>query len=85
MPSTWASHQGRNGRVAIPEPLPPKDMVDITPLTGLAICQALRDYTGLDLKIKWPNDIYTIHRIVELLNNDIDDPQGSQRHPAHRS
>lgn len=35
----------------------PKDMADITPLTGLAICQALRDYTGLDLKIKWPNDI----------------------------
>ena len=29
----------------------------LTPLAGLAVCKALRDFTGLDCKIKWPNDI----------------------------
>lgn len=29
----------------------------ITPLCGLALCKALRKYTGLDCMIKWPNDI----------------------------
>lgn len=37
--------------------LAPSEIVGITPLVGLAVCKALRDYTKLDCKIKWPNDI----------------------------
>lgn len=35
----------------------PKEVAGITPLAGLAVCKAIRAYTGLDCKIKWPNDI----------------------------
>ncbi|MBQ6387163.1 MAG: biotin--[Ruminococcus sp.] len=34
-----------------------RDVMPITPLAGLAICKALRKTTGLDCRIKWPNDI----------------------------
>ena len=56
---SWTSERDDNltFSILLRPRMAPKDMVDITPLTGLAICQALRDYTGLDLKIKWPNDI----------------------------
>ncbi|MCD8026113.1 MAG: biotin--[acetyl-CoA-carboxylase] ligase, partial [Clostridiales bacterium] len=37
--------------------LAPSEISAITPLAGLAVCKAIRDYTGLDCKIKWPNDI----------------------------
>lgn len=37
--------------------LAPSEITAITPLSGLAVCKAIRDYTGLDCKIKWPNDI----------------------------
>lgn len=33
------------------------EITAITPLSGLAVCKAIRAYTGLDCKIKWPNDI----------------------------
>lgn len=29
----------------------------VTPLAGLALCKAIREFTGLDCMIKWPNDI----------------------------
>lgn len=35
----------------------PHEAGALTPLAGLAVCKALRDFTGLDCKIKWPNDI----------------------------
>lgn len=35
----------------------PSEISPITPLAGLALCKALREYTKLDCKIKWPNDI----------------------------
>lgn len=35
----------------------PSGVGGITPLTGLALCKALRKITGLDCMIKWPNDI----------------------------
>ena len=35
----------------------PSDVTAITPLTGLAVCKALRRFAGIDCKIKWPNDI----------------------------
>lgn len=37
--------------------LAPSEVSAITPLAGLAVCKALREYTGLDCRIKWPNDI----------------------------
>lgn len=35
----------------------PQEVSGITPLAGLAVCKAIREYTGIDCKIKWPNDI----------------------------
>lgn len=35
----------------------PQEVSCITPLAGLAVCKAIRAYTGIDCKIKWPNDI----------------------------
>ena len=35
----------------------PQAIVPITLATGLAICEALRDTTGVQALIKWPNDI----------------------------
>lgn len=35
----------------------PNEVGAITPLAGLAVCKAIRDFTGLDCMIKWPNDI----------------------------
>lgn len=35
----------------------PSEVSSITPLAGLAVCKAIRDYTKLDCMIKWPNDI----------------------------
>ncbi len=35
----------------------PSEVACVTPLTGLAVCKALREETGLDCRIKWPNDI----------------------------
>ena len=35
----------------------PSEVACITPLAGLAVCKALRKFTGLDCRIKWPNDV----------------------------
>lgn len=35
----------------------PQEVSAITPLAGLAVCKALREFTGIDCMIKWPNDI----------------------------
>ena len=35
----------------------PYEVSAVTPLAGLAVCKALREYTNLDCMIKWPNDI----------------------------
>ena len=37
--------------------LPPADIASITLATGYAVCEALREYSGVEAKIKWPNDI----------------------------
>ena len=34
-----------------------KDSTLLTIMAGVACCRALRDVTGLDLEIKWPNDL----------------------------
>ncbi len=35
----------------------PSKVSSVTPLAGLAVCKAVREYTKLDCMIKWPNDI----------------------------
>lgn len=35
----------------------PSEVSVVTPLAGLAVCKALRALTGLDCRIKWPNDV----------------------------
>ena len=35
----------------------PSEVSAVTPLAGLAVCKALREFTGLDCRIKWPNDV----------------------------
>lgn len=35
----------------------PSEVSAITPIAGLAVCKALRKFTGIECKIKWPNDI----------------------------
>ena len=35
----------------------PQDILQITLAAGLAVCKALRLATGVDARIKWPNDI----------------------------
>lgn len=55
----WESQNG-NGiyfTLLIRPDLPPSDISSITLAAGYAVCLAIREYTGCDAKIKWPNDI----------------------------
>ena len=56
---SWASQKDENlaFSILLRPSISPREISSITPLAGLAVCRALRDVTGLDLKIKWPNDI----------------------------
>ena len=42
--------------------LPPGNIASITLAAGYAVCLAVREYTGLDARIKWPNDIIIENR-----------------------
>ena len=44
--------------------LPPSDIASITLASGYAVCLAIREYTGLDARIKWPNDIIIENRKI---------------------
>lgn len=37
--------------------IPPADIAGITLAAGYGVCLAVREYTGLDARIKWPNDV----------------------------
>lgn len=37
--------------------IPPTDVASITLASGYAVCLAIRDITGIDARIKWPNDV----------------------------
>ena len=55
----WSSPAGTGIAVTIllrPD-ASPLHITNITLLTGLAVCKAIRVYTGCDARIKWPNDI----------------------------
>ncbi len=55
----WTSPAGEGIAVTIllrPD-VSPLHITNITLLTGLAICNAIRSYTSCEAQIKWPNDI----------------------------
>ena len=56
---TWQSRKDENLMFSflLRPKMPPSEAACVTPLTGLAVCKALREFTGLDCRIKWPNDI----------------------------
>lgn len=56
---TWESPYGSGIWMSIilrPD-ISPQDVSGLTLVTGLAICKAIREVTGLPAYIKWPNDI----------------------------
>lgn len=56
---TWQSKKddGIAFSVLLRPNVAPSEVSSITPLAGLAVCKAIREYTKLDCVIKWPNDI----------------------------
>ena len=55
----WSSEPdgGLYFSVLLKPELPPSDIASITLSAGYAVCLAVREYTGLDAGIKWPNDV----------------------------
>lgn len=55
----WVSESGGGlyFSILLRPDLPPSDIASITLSAGYAVCLAIRDYTGLDALVKWPNDI----------------------------
>lgn len=56
---TWQSQKDESVMfsVLLRPQLAPPEAAAVTPLAGLAVCKALRRVTGLDCRIKWPNDV----------------------------
>lgn len=56
---SWQSQKDENVMfsVLLRPQIAPGEAAAVTPLTGLAVCKALRRLTGLDCRIKWPNDV----------------------------
>lgn len=55
---TWSSPGGGIYFTILLRPdLPPNAIPSVTLAAGYGVCLAVREYTGLDARIKWPNDI----------------------------
>lgn len=56
---TWQSQKDDSVMfsVLLRPQIAPQEAAAVTPLAGLAVCRALRNLTGLDCRIKWPNDV----------------------------
>lgn len=55
---SWDGHRGGLFFTALIRPeLSPVEISSITLAAGYGVCLAIREYTGLDARIKWPNDI----------------------------
>lgn len=56
---TWQSPKDESVMfsVLLRPQIAPSEAAAVTPLAGLAVCKALRSFTGLDCRIKWPNDV----------------------------
>lgn len=52
-----AKDEGIAFSVLLRPDITPSEVSAITPLAGLAVCKAIREYTSLECMIKWPNDI----------------------------
>ncbi len=55
----WVSEKDENiyFSVLLRPRLYPMEISGITPVAGLAVCRAIREFCNIDCKIKWPNDI----------------------------
>ena len=55
----WASRRGDGVYFSflLRPDLPPESIASITLAAGFGVCCAVREYTGLDARIKWPNDV----------------------------
>lgn len=60
MGRSWSSPAGVNLYLSIllRPPLPPDRVPQITLLAGVSCARAIRRATGLDARLKWPNDIF---------------------------
>lgn len=55
---SWSGNKGGLFFTALIRPdMSPSDISSITLAAGYGVCLAIREYTGLDARIKWPNDI----------------------------
>ena len=56
----WISPKGKGVymSVVLRPKLSPMDVAKLTLLGAVAACEALRDVSGADVQIKWPNDLY---------------------------
>lgn len=55
----WSSEKDKNLTFSIllrPD-IKPDEVQAITPVAGLALCKAVREFFNIDCKIKWPNDV----------------------------
>lgn len=55
----WSTHKGDAIAMTLllrPN-IPPKDAPSITPLLALSIVEGIKDLTGIECGIKWPNDV----------------------------
>ncbi len=55
----WQSDEGKGVYFTflLRPDMPPNEVAEITLAAGYGVCAAVREYTGLDARIKWPNDI----------------------------
>ncbi|MGN1467624.1 MAG: biotin--[acetyl-CoA-carboxylase] ligase [Ruminococcus sp.] len=56
---TWLSKKDENiaFSLLLRPKLSPMEVSGITPVAGLAVCKAIREFCNIDCKIKWPNDV----------------------------
>lgn len=65
---TWVSPPGVNiyMSIIIKPAIPPDDATLLTLMTAIACATALRKATGLDVSIKWPNDLVVSDKKLEV-------------------
>ena len=70
----WASpkHKGVYFSLILRPNLPPNETAKLTLLSAVAVCEAIRDTTGLLSYIKWPNDILINDKKVAGILTEMD-------------
>ena len=60
MGRAWASPKGKGiyASIILRPNLAPAEAAKLTLLSGVALCEAIKNKTELDARIKWPNDIF---------------------------